>query len=197
MGRGAQTRDQILDRALKLASRDGLGGLSIGGLAAELGMSKSGLFGHFGSKEELQVQVLRAAADRFASYVVHPAFAAPRGEPRVRALFERWLAWEDHEMPGGCVMIAASTELDDQPGPPRDYLVSVQQLWTDTIARSARLAADEGHFRVDLDCEQFAFELRGIMNAYHHAKRLLGDARAEPRARAAFERLVAWAAAGD
>ncbi|HKV07988.1 MAG TPA: TetR/AcrR family transcriptional regulator, partial [Thermoanaerobaculia bacterium] len=93
MGKGAETRERIVEQALRLASRDGLEGLTIGSLSSELGLSKSGLFAHFGSKDELQLQVLRAAVERFEEAVVEPALAAPRGEPRLRSFFERWLAW--------------------------------------------------------------------------------------------------------
>lgn len=190
MGKGAQTRDQILERAAAIASRDGLEGLSIGSLAGDLGMSKSGLFAHFGSKEELQLQVLRAAAARFANVVLMPALAAPRGEPRLRALFENWFAWEQESAAGGCIMIAASVELDDQPGPLRDYLVEVQQQWLGALARAARLAVEEGHFRADLDDDQFAFEMKSLMLGFHDLKRLLRDPSAEARVRTAFERLI-------
>src|SRR5215212_5750308 len=106
MSKGEQTRERILDRAFRLASRDGLEGLSIGVLAGELGLSKSGLFAHFGSKEELQLEVLREAAARFESQVMRPAFKAARGEPRVRALFENWVHWvQDASSPGGCVFL--------------------------------------------------------------------------------------------
>jgi AcrR family transcriptional regulator len=196
VAKGAQTREHILDMALKVASQYGLDGLSIGGLAAELGLSKSGLFAHFGSKEELQLQVLRAAAARFGEYVMVPAFAQPRGEPRVRALFENWLRWgNDSALPGGCLFVAAATELDDQPGPPRDYLVEAQREWLGALAKAALLAIREGHFRPDLDVDQFAFELNALTYGYNFSKRLLQDPDAEARARAGFERLLADARA--
>ena len=103
MGKGSETRDRIVEQAVRLASRDGLEGLTIGTLSAELGLSKSGLFAHFGSKDELQLQVLQAAVQRFEIEVIRPALAAPRGEPRIRVLFERWLTWVNGEdSPGGC-----------------------------------------------------------------------------------------------
>jgi AcrR family transcriptional regulator len=191
MSKGAETRDRILDQAVRLASRDGLEGLSIGGLATELGLSKSGLFAHFGSKEELQLQVLQEAETRFREIVVQPALREPRGEPRLRAFFERWLDWDTgRSLPGGCVFVAAAVELDDRPGPLRDFLVQAQRDWFEALAKAARLAVEAGHFRPDLDAEQFAFHLYGIVLGYHHFKRLLRDPRAEERARAAFERLV-------
>ena len=182
---------------MRLASRDGLGGLTIGSLAEELAMSKSGLFAHFRSKDELQLQVLQAAVARFVEAVVRPALAAPRGLPRIRALVDRWLAWgRSGDMPGGCLFVAASVELDDRPGPQRDYLVQAQRDWLATLARAARIAADEGHFRPDLDAEQFAYELYAVMLGYHHLSRLLHDPSAESRVRSAVERLLADAAPG-
>jgi AcrR family transcriptional regulator len=192
--KGNETRDRILDRALRLASRDGLEGLSIGTLAIDLGLSKSGLFAHFGSKEDLQVAVLREAAGRFENTVMRPAFTAPRGEPRIRRLFENWLGWiGDPASPGGCVFLAAAAELDDREGRPRDFLVGSQKQLVASLAKAARLAVEEGHFAAHLDAEQFAFDLYALLLGCSHWKRLLRDPRAETRARAAFDRLVASA----
>lgn len=191
MGKGAETRERILEQAVRLASRDGLEGLTIGTLSSELGLSKSGLFAHFGSKDELQLQVLQAAVERFEETVIRPALKAPRGEPRLRALLENWLVWEnDRSMPGGCPLIAASVEFDDRPGPQRDFLAAAQRRRFEFMAKAARLAVEAGHFRADLDAEQLAFEITGIILAYHHAHRLLHDPKATERARAAFERLL-------
>ncbi len=192
MGKGERTRDAILERAVRLASEVGLEGVTIGRLASELDLSKSGLFAHFASKDELQVKTLERAAERFADAVVRPALAAPRGEPRVRALFERWLRWPKLvPQPGGCVFVQAAVELDDRPGPARDLLVRLQREWLDTLAQSVRMAQGEGHFRAEVDPQQLAFELYGIMLVGHHQTRLLRDRHAEERARRAFERLVA------
>jgi AcrR family transcriptional regulator len=196
MSKGDDTRLRILESASRIASRDGLEGLSIGGLAATLGLSKSGLFAHFGSKEDLQVEVLKAAAARFEEVVLRPAFRAPRGEPRVRRLFTAWMRWVvDPSVPGGCLFVAAATELDDREGRPRDTLVGFQRELFAAIAKSAAIAIEEGHFRADLDSEQLAFELYAILLGWNHAKRLLRDPKAEARTNAAFERLMAWAAA--
>jgi AcrR family transcriptional regulator len=191
MGKGSETKDRILEQAVRIASRDGLEGLTIGSLSSELGLSKSGLFAHFGSKEELQCQVLQAAASGFRDGVLRPAIAAPRGEPRIRALFERWLAWSNRaDMPGGCLLIAASIELDDRPGPQRDYLVLAHRGRVAALAKAASLAIEAGHFRRDLDPEQFAFDFYSITLGFHDHQRLLRDPRAEERARNAFERLL-------
>jgi AcrR family transcriptional regulator len=194
MGKGAETKERILEHAIRLASRDGLEGLTVAGLAGELGLSKSGLFAHFGSKDALQVEVLEAATSKFRDTVVRPALKAPRGEPRIRALFERWLAWgDDPNMLGGCILVTASVELDDRPGAPRDFLVATQRELLSTLAKAARIAAEVGHFRADVDAEQFAFELYSFILGYSHHKRLLRDPKAEARVRAAFDRLVASA----
>lgn len=191
MSKGTLTRERIVEAALQLASVDGLGGITIGRLASDVGLSKSGLFAHFGSKEELQLAVLSSATEKFTETVVRPALAAPRGEPRVRALFERWLQWERHEsIPGGCVFMQLSAELDDHPGPARDALVVSQRRWLDALARAAEIAIEEAHFREDLDTRVFAFQLYGVLCSYYNLKRLLRDEYAEETARAAFESLT-------
>src|SRR5687768_1032655 len=150
--KGGLTRDRLLDAAVREASTVGLEGLSIGGLARDADMSKSGVFAHFGSKEDLQIAVLGAARDRFVEEVLRPAIAHPRGEPRLRALFQGWLDWEEGKvMPGGCPFLAASHEFDDRPGPVRDEIARVQEELTGALARAAQLAVDAGHFRPDLD----------------------------------------------
>ncbi len=191
MSKGEATRTAILDRATALASEVGLEGLTIGSLADDLGLSKSGLFAHFRSKEALQIQVLEHIAARFVDNVIRPALKAPRGEPRLRALFELLLEWPTrNELPGGCPLVSAVSELDSRPGPARDLLVRQQRDWLDTIATVVRTALAEGHFRKEVDPEQFAYELYGIEFAYHHALRLLEDPKASRRARAAFEALM-------
>jgi AcrR family transcriptional regulator len=195
MGKGEQTRETILLHALKLATKVGFEGLTIGRLADDLKLSKSGLFAHFGSKESLQVKVLELASRRFIDEVVRPALAAPRGVRRVRALFERWLAWETSpSLPGGCPFNAAATELDDRPGPARDYVVRAQKDWLETVANTARTAVHEGDFDASLDCEQFAYELQSIMLGYAHASRLIEDPKARARTERAFEALLEAAA---
>ncbi len=174
-----------------MASTLGLEGLSIGGLASEVGMSKSGLFAHFRSKEEMQTQVLKTAIDRFIETVIAPALRQPRGEKRVRALFRHWLEWAGASwLPGGCLFIASAAELDDRPGPLRDFLVSAQRDWLDVLATAARIAVEEGHFRSDLDTAQFAYELHSIALSYHYFQRLLRDPKARDRAATAFEDLI-------
>src|SRR5687768_4103980 len=190
--KGEETRQRILDGALNLASTQGIEGVTIGELASALDLSKSGLFAHFRSKEALQIAVLHVAAERFTRLVIAPALKAPRGEPRVRALFERWLTWVNSEdIPGGCIFVTAAAELDDRPGPVREVLVQSQKDLLGTVAHAARIAVDEGHFQADLDLDQFAFELYAILLSFHHATRLMRDPRAKERAQRAFERLIA------
>jgi AcrR family transcriptional regulator len=194
VAKGENTRSAILDRGVRLATQVGLEGLTIGRLATELRLSKSGLFAHFRSKEALQIQVLDAAAERFVDEVVKPAVREPRGEARVRALFDRWLGWaRSNSGPGGCLFVAAAAELDDRPGPVRDRLVALQRGWLEMIAIVFRTGVTEGVFRTDLDPEEFAHDLYSVMLGVHHAKRLLKDPRAEARAQTAFGRLVAAA----
>jgi AcrR family transcriptional regulator len=192
MPKGQTTRKAILERALAVSSLTGLERLTIGQLAGDLNLSKSGLFAHFKSKDALQIAVLKEAVDRFTEIVVRPALKEPRGEPRARALFERWLAWgRSQSVPGGCIFVTASVEYDDQPGPVRDYLVRSQQDWIDLIATTARYAVEVGHFRANLDGKRFAQELYGILLAHYHFSRMLGDPESESRTRAAFEHLIA------
>jgi len=195
MSKGDQTRHAIVREAANLASITGLQGLTIGTLAAHTGMSKSGLFRHFGSKEDLQVATLEAGVDRFTDVVVRPALQASRGLPRVLELFERWLGWEtDGGLDGGCLFIAASIELDDHPGAARDYLVATQTEWLDLLSVTARKAVNTGDFRPDLDIEQFAHEFNTIFLGFHQAHRLMRDPKAADRARCQFDRLVQHAA---
>jgi len=190
--KGETTRAAILDRALATASEIGLEGLSIGGLAKDVGMSKSGLFGHFQSKEDLQIQVLETAIGRFVARVVTPAFKEPRGLPRLRALLENWLEWSRQPgLPGGCIFIAAANEMDDRPGAVRDRLVAYQRDWIDTLSMAARIAVEEGHLTPDLDTEQFAYDFYALIMGYHLYSRLMRDHDAEARARRSFERLLA------
>ncbi|HUF27856.1 MAG TPA: TetR/AcrR family transcriptional regulator [Gemmatimonadaceae bacterium] len=193
MRKGEATRQAILDRATDLASKVGLTGLTIGHLAEDLDLSKSGLFAHFQSKEALQIQVLEHGAASFVERVVRPALAQPRGIPRLRAVFEGWLAW-DSALPGGCVFVAAASELDDREGPVRDRLVELQRQWVDFITTSFRRAIDEGHVASEADPAQLSQDLYGIMLVWHHHSRLLGDREAERRARHAFDALLAAAA---
>jgi AcrR family transcriptional regulator len=181
--KGAQTRAAILDRAVDLASAEGLGGLTIGRLAAELGMSKSGLFAHFGSKQELQLATIEAAAERFVAAVIVPAMSAPDGAPRLRAMGERYLDHLDLYS-GGCFWGATSAEYDDRPGPVRDAVAAALDAWMAELVRQAAIAGVENP-------ERFAFELYAVVMGANSRYRLSGDCRVFEYARAALERLEA------
>jgi AcrR family transcriptional regulator len=189
MSKGQDTKDRILGQALDLASTVGIEGLSIGELAKATEMSKSGLFAHFDSKEDLQLEVLRTGTANFRETVVSPALREPRGEPRVRALFDRWLAWETLRT-GGCPFMAATFELDDRPGKLRDALETTQREWIDTLTRAIHIAMEEGHFHSDIDADQLAYEIYGVFMAFHLYHRLLRDPNAHRRATDALDYLL-------
>jgi AcrR family transcriptional regulator len=190
VSKGEETRISILQQALDLSSEVGLEGLTIGALAKRVGMSKSGLYAHFESKEDLQTQVLHTAASLFVDVVVTRALKEPRGLPRVKALFERWLDWTTENLSGGCPFIAAATEYDDRSGPVRDSVVGHLSDAIETIARAARISVDEGHFRADLDADQFAFEVWGVLLSYHYFARLHRCEEARTWACQAFSRII-------
>lgn len=191
MSKGERTKKEIIDKAFVLAGNLGLEALSIGALATETGLSKSGLFAHFKSKEALQLEVIEEVRTRFIETVIRPALEAPRGEPRAQAFFENYLDWIDHNRSnGGCLLMALSHEYDDRPGPVRDRLVASQLEFQETLARMARTAKEQGHFRADLDPEQFAFEVKAIAMAYQHQTKFLKLANAKKYAKAAFEALL-------
>ena len=189
--KGRQTRATILDAALALASHIGLEGLSIGALAEVTQMSKSGVFAHFGSREELQISVVREYHAKFADEVFFPAMVEPRGLPRLRVLFDRWFRRVSVEIDSGCIYISGAVEFDDRPGPVRDALVAMVQTWQQSLERSIRMAIDEGHLRAETDPQQMLFEIHGLILALHHDARFLRHPGADARARTAFERVVA------
>ena len=189
--KGEQTRAAILDEALRIASKLGLEGLTIGSLADATGMSKSGLFAHFGSREDLQLAVLEHAAQLYGEKVFVPVLKIERGLPRLRALFERWLDWTlESGLPGGCIMISAAVEYDDRPGPIRDAAIANQHRGNAITQKAVRLAIEEGHLSRDTDPEQISFEMLGIVLASHNHRRLLGDKEARKRALTAFGELI-------
>ena len=196
VSKGLQTRAAILDAALAIASRDGLEGLSIGMLADALGMSKSGVFAHFGSREDLQIALIDEYARRFMEAVFYPAIRLTRGLPRLTAMFENWLfRVQTVDIPNGCVFISGAVEFDDREGPVRDRMVAVNRGWQGEMQTAARQAIECGHLGPACDPEQLVFELYGVMLALHHDARLLRDARAVERAHRAFDRTVGYYAA--
>jgi AcrR family transcriptional regulator len=190
MHKGQQTRAAILDAALGLASHMGLEGLSIGALADLMQMSKSGVFAHFGSREELQISVIREYHARFEEEVFFPAIREPRGLPRVQALFEGWVRRVSVELDSGCIYISGAVEFDDRPGPVRDALVSMVKAWHSAMHRAITMAVQEGQLRSQTDADQMLFELHGLILALHHDARFLRSAGALDRARAGLERIL-------
>jgi AcrR family transcriptional regulator len=189
MQKGHETKQAILDQAITIASSVGLEQLTIGQLASAVGLSKSGLFAHFRSKEQLQIEVLEETSRRFTEAVILPALRKPRGEPRMRAMVENWLDWHDSQ-PGGCVIQGAVAEMDDRPGPVRDYLVHNQQQWLNALTRAAEIGVEEGHFRKDLDLEQWAYEVLSLGLGYQHFAGLMEKPRARERVRRSFDALI-------
>ena len=189
--KGELTRAAILDEAFRIVSKSGLEGLTIGSLADAMQMSKSGLFAHFGSREDLLLAVLARGQEEFLKLVINPALAKPRGLPRLRALFSNWIDWtESADLPGGCPMIGGATEFDDKPGPVRDALAAGQRSWIDVLRRAARQAIDQGQLAASTDPDQISFELFGIALVVHHHRRLLGYDKARGRALAALDALL-------
>ena len=186
--KGARTRQSILGRAVDLASLEGLEGLTIGRLADELGLSKSGLFAHFGSKEELQLATIEEARNRFIATVVRPALDAPRGYPRLLALCRSWLTYvKSGVFPGGCFFAAASFEFDGRPGPIRDIIARLMDDWIGTLQKAIQMAKDEGHLDPAVDPAQLAFELNSLFFGANFAYYLRGDKQAVTRAERAIE----------
>ena len=188
--KGRQTRATILDAALALASHMGLEGLSIGALAEVTQMSKSGVFAHFGSREELQISVVRQYHEKFSEEVFEPAMAVQRGLPRLRALFDHWFKRVSIEIDAGCIYISGAVEFDDRPGPVRNALLSMVQTWQNALERAIRMAIAEGHLRADTDPQQMLFEVHGLILALHHDARFLRRRGADARARAGFENVL-------
>jgi AcrR family transcriptional regulator len=189
--KGRQTRAAILDAAVSLASHMGLEGLSIGALAEVTEMSKSGVFAHFGSREELQISVVREYHARFEEEVFVPAMREPRGLPRLAALFDLWVRRVSAEIDSGCIYISGAVEFDDRPGPVRDALVTMVRTWQQALERAIHAAMAEGHLRADTDPAQVLFELHGLILALHHDARFLQTPGAPARARLGFDRVLA------
>ena len=181
--KGDRTRQNILDRAVDLASVEGLEGLTIGRLADDLGMSKSGLFAHFGSKEDLQLATIAAAGERFIDEVLRPALKAERGYPRLLAICRSWISYVRRNVfPGGCFFAAASFEFDGRPGPVRDRIVKTMDEWIAALEKAIRMARDEGHIDTDVDPKQLAFEINSLFFGANFAYQLRGDRKALERA---------------
>lgn len=188
--KGQQTKQAIVDAALGLAEQIGLEGLSIGALAEVTRMSKSGVFAHFGSREELQISVIREYYQRFSNEVFFQAMNAPRGLPRVRALFANWMKRVAIEIQSGCIFISGAVEFDDRPGPVRDALASSVQTWLAALHRAVVQAKQEDHLVPDADEAQVAFEIHGLILALHYEARFLKNPGAIARAHTGFENIL-------
>jgi len=190
LGKRAATRELILDHAYEMARRDGLEGLSIGSLAADVGMSKSGLFAHFGSREELQLAVLETGQLRFLQHVKWPALKLPRGLARVRAIVTNWVEWAQ-EYQSGCVLLTAASEYDGREGVLRNVVIKQQAGWRQEMCRAIGHAMENGELRGDTDPAQLAFEIYALMLGLHHDAALFGFDEARRHTLAGFARLIA------
>jgi AcrR family transcriptional regulator len=188
--KGQQTKAAIVDAALGLATQIGLEGLSIGALAEVAGMSKSGVFAHFGSREELQISVVREYHARFEQEVFYPALAEPRGLPRLRAIFANWMQRTSVEIDSGCIYISGAVEFDDRPGPVRDALAGSVRTWHAAMKRAISIARQEGHLRADVNEDQMLFEIHGLILALHYEARFLQTPGSIARANTGFENIV-------
>jgi AcrR family transcriptional regulator len=195
--KGQQTKAAIVDAALGLATQIGLEGLSIGALAEVTQMSKSGVFAHFGSREELQISVIREYHTRFEDEVFYPAMKEPRGLPRLRALFGYWMKRTSIEIDSGCIYISGAVEFDDRTGPVRDALVGSVKTWLAAMRRAVVAAREEGHLRPDADEDQLLFEIHGLILALHYEARFLKNPGSITRANAGFDNILKLYGAGD
>ena len=194
--KGQQTKAVIIDAALGLASQIGLEGLSIGALAEVTGMSKSGVFAHFGSREELQISVIREYHERFEAEVFYAAMKHPRGVPRLQAMFDNWMVQTSAEIDSGCIYISGAVEFDDRTGPVRDALASSVAGWQSALRRAVELAQEEGHLSRESDAHQLAFEIHGLILALHYEARFLRNPGATERARQGFSHILSRYACG-
>lgn len=189
--KGQQTKLAIIDAALGLAAQIGLEGLSIGVLAEVTGMSKSGVFAHFGSREELQISVIREYFARFEQEIFYPALEESRGLPRLQALFSNWMKRVTVEIQSGCIFISGAVDFDDRPGPVRDALASSVKIWLAAVQRAVVQAKEEGQLAADADERQICFEIHGLILAVHYEARFLKTPGSLERANKAFEQILA------
>ncbi len=195
LAKGQQTKAALVDAALRMAAQVGLEGLSIGALADVMGMSKSGVFAHFGSRDELQVSVVREYYARFERDVFEPAMQQARGLPRLRALFEHWMRHTSAELDSGCIFISGAVEFDDRPGPVRDALIATVSAWMEAMERAVAQARQEGHLAADADERQITFEIHGLILVLHYEARFLQRSGAMQRAVRGFDNILARYAA--
>ena len=196
--RDDQSRRKILARAVEIASMEGLEGLTIGRLANDLSISKSGLFSHFGSKEELQRQTIDFAIDKFFSVVIRPVLEIPRGAPRLAVMIEKWIEYVERGVfPGGCFFAAASLEFDGRPGPIRERIAASTNWWFTSIQDEIEMARELGHLPADTDCRQLAFELHAVVQEANWGYQMFGNAEWFERARVSVRRSLERAQIGE
>jgi AcrR family transcriptional regulator len=196
--KGERTRESILRVAVDLASVEGLQGLTIGRLAEELKMSKSGLFAHFGSKEDLQLATVAMAREIFREHVIQPALAGPAGVPRLWNLCDGWLRYaEGHVFKGGCFFTAASYEFDSRSGPVRDSIAAAMKVWMKVLTGAVESGKKERHLRADVDAEQFAFEVYSLAMGAHWSHQLLDDKKSRTRVRQSIAARIRSAATSE
>lgn len=191
LAKGQQTRAMIIDRALHMASQVGLEGLSIGSLAEATGRSKSGVFAHFGSRDDLQIAVVGEYFSRFEAEVFQPAMKAERGLPRVRALFDHWMGFTTIELDSGCIFISGAVEFADRPGPVRNALAEAVNTWIAAMTRAVTQACDEGHLIAGTDPQQVVFEIHALILALHYEARFMLRTGSTARARQGFTNILA------
>jgi AcrR family transcriptional regulator len=190
MRKGEQTRAAIVEAALELAGRDGLEGLTIGLVADRMRMSKSGVFAHFGSREDLQIAVLKEYEKRFVEAVLLPSLNEPRGLPRLEAMYGRWIDRISLEIASGCIYVSGAVEYDDRPGPIRDELVGMIRSWQTELMRAIKQAIEVGHLRADTDALQLIFVIQGLVLSVHYNARLMHNKDSITRGRAGFTQLI-------
>lgn len=189
MAKGEDTKNMVLEVGLDMASQLGLECVTIGNLAKATNLSKSGLFAHFQSKENLQIEILNHAARVFSEGVIIPALKTEAGIPRIRVLVDNWIQWTS-ELTGGCIFVTASADFTDRPGRVRDVLLTQQKEWIDCLKRIAQSAVAVGDFRKDIDDNQFAFDLYSLLLGFHLYFNLLDDAEIRKRQEAALTRII-------
>ncbi len=195
--KGQQTKAAIVDVALRLATQVGLEGLSIGALAELMQMSKSGVFAHFGSREELQISVVHEYFRQFEQEVFYPALSQPRGLPRLEALFANWMTRVAVEIQSGCIFISGAVEFDDRPGVVRDALSTSVKTWLSAMHRVVMQAQEEGHLSAQADAQQMSFEIHGLILALHYEARFLNNPGSMARANTGFAYILSRYGTGE
>jgi AcrR family transcriptional regulator len=190
MSKGFKTKEIILKAGLEITSKFGLESLSIGELAKSVGMSKSGLFSHFKSKETLQIMVLDYASESFTEKVVKPAITKERGLPRLKEMMKLWKSWSENDLAGGCPFISAIVEYDDRPGKIHEHLKTIQAQMISTFERSIKISIEEKHLGSKTDAKQFAYSLYSNMIGFHVYNRLLKDKNSKDYFQVNLERLI-------